>query len=134
METLTRTFRNADRDRVVVTVTIGQTAGPRVGTDHGTVPAGAATVSFVGDLIPYRCRDAVACGQIKNMVPDNVIRDLWQRWHLNDMRSHCDHQNRDIAWDKVSPCDETGYRAGTAWLHEVVPADVLDMIRAAMRG
>jgi hypothetical protein len=133
METLTKTYRLPNRDRVVVTVNIGTTDRQHTGTDHSIVEPGAATVSFTGDLYPYRCRNAVACGQITDDVPAGPVRDLWQRWHLNGMRSHCDHQNRAIAWDVVAPCEATGYRAGTAWLFETVPADVLDMIREAMR-
>ena len=131
-ETLTRTFRNADRDRVIVTVRITQTDRPYVGTDHGTVPTGATRVSFTGEVIPFGCRNVIACGQTADEVPDNRVRDLWKRWHLNDARSHCAHQNERIAWDKVAPCEETGYRAGSAWLFETVPAEVLDDIREAM--
>ena len=132
LQTRTKPFRTADKSRVVVTVNIGQTESVHTGTDHNFVPHGAAVVSFAADLIPYRCRNAVACGQIIDDVPSNVLRDLWRRWHLNSMRSHCDHQNRAIAWDVVAPCEQTGYRAGSAWLFERVPSDVLDAIREAM--
>lgn len=133
METLQKTFRTADKDRVIVTVRIEQTDRLHTGTDHTEVPEGATTVSFTADRIEYRHREPVACGQIIEDVPDNRVRDLWRRWHLNGMRSHCAHQNEHIAWDKVAPCEVTGYKAGTAWLFEPVPADVLDMIRDAMR-
>jgi hypothetical protein len=134
METLTRTFRNSDRDRVIVTVTIRTTTEVRVGTDHEPVPIGATIVSFQGELIPYRHREPVAGGQIVDEVPDNVLRNLWTRWHLNGMRSHCAHQNQLIPWDQVAPCHKTGYKAGHAWLHELIPADTVDDIRAAMGG
>lgn len=132
METLTKTYRTADKDRVIVTVEIGATTQERTGTDHNPVPAGATTVSFTGEVIPYRAREGVAFGQVQDYVPDNVIRNLWDRWHLNGLRSHCAHQNDLIAWDVVAPCEETGYAAGTAWLFEPVPADVVEAIRAAM--
>ena len=71
--------------------------------------------------------------------------DVWKRWHMNDVRSACKHQ-RALGWkydthrdpDPEAPgypyaglsCPECGYRIGSAWLHEDVPADVLDFLDA----
>lgn len=66
--------------------------------------------------------------------------DAWQRWHLNDMRPECEHQ-RALGWtyethrDPESnyaglPCPVCGYRIGSAWLHEDVPADVIALLRS----
>ena len=50
---------------------------------------------------------------------------IWRGYHLNDMQTHCTHQDRAIKWDKVEPCKVTGYRAGSAWLYSPVPDSVL---------
>jgi hypothetical protein len=119
------------------------------------------------------------CGQIKlnprkaaygwtpNLVQSLV--DVWEEWHLNDMRAGCLHQ-RALMWDKLPinselptdtygnhlgegkpptwnmlvwvsrqehpkgllsvPCDECGYKYGTAWLFEEIPAEVLIFLRS----
>jgi hypothetical protein len=53
----------------------------------------------------------------------------WNRWHLNDMRAGCEHQ-RALGWTKYEdhpsePCPTCGYKYGSRWLTEEVPADVL---------
>ena len=58
------------------------------------------------------------------------IHQLWKAWHLNDMNSHCAHQDRQVAWDSVGNCPLTGYRAGSAWLVRELPASVIDEIKA----
>ena len=86
----------------------------------------------------------------KTIIPK--LRDIWERWHLNDMRPGCEHQ-RD--WDVsevltvgekqkaagwvyptehpkgllCKPCEVCGYKYGSAWLREEVPADVLDYLK-----
>ena len=49
----------------------------------------------------------------------------WRGYHLNDMSSHCSHQDRAIKWDKVEPCAITGYKAGSKWLYSPIPDRVL---------
>lgn len=53
------------------------------------------------------------------------IITIWRGYHLNDMRTHCIHQDRAIKWDTVEPCNVTGYRAGSAWLYSPIPDNVL---------
>jgi hypothetical protein len=72
----------------------------------------------------------------------NLIRlaELWERWHLNDMRAGCAHQTVVYAPDKygrtvpsleLTPvCPVSGYHYGHAWLVEQAPAEVLDELRA----
>lgn len=50
---------------------------------------------------------------------------IWRGYHLNDMQTHCSHQNRAVKWDTVEPCTITGYRAGSAWLYSPIPDSVL---------
>jgi hypothetical protein len=50
---------------------------------------------------------------------------IWRGYHLNDMKTHCVHQDQATKWDAVEPCSVTGYRAGSAWLYSPVPDSVL---------
>lgn len=50
---------------------------------------------------------------------------IWRGYHLNDMNTHCAHQDLATKWDTVEPCKVTGYRAGSAWLYSPVPDSVL---------
>lgn len=59
--------------------------------------------------------------------------EIWRRWHLNDMRANCAHQAhvwplpKDLA--TIPVCPETGYKYGTAWLVEPLPAEVEAWVR-----
>lgn len=76
--------------------------------------------------------------------------DLWERWHLNDMRAGSPSQSD---WLRVNPLeavypenhydktcealaaaglnpDASGYKYGSAWLREEVPADVIAELEA----
>lgn len=85
-----------------------------------TRPAGTLTTQDIADLVA-----------------------IWDRWHPNDMRAACAHMPDTstvpdgadveerygrpdvVGWHlKHTVCPVTGYRYGTAWLAEVVPADV----------
>lgn len=65
------------------------------------------------------------------------LTEVWERWHLNDMRAGCEHQ-RELGWkatrtgdpdDKVGkPCPTCGYRYGSAWLFEPVPVSVIEEV------
>lgn len=60
---------------------------------------------------------------------------LWNRWHLNGMRSACEHQReRGETW-RTHPgakCPDCSYRLGHAWLYEPLPTDVLAEIDALL--
>jgi hypothetical protein len=53
------------------------------------------------------------------------ILAIWSAYHLNEMNSHCTHQDSDVKWDMVPPCSVTGYKAGSAWLYAPIPDHVL---------
>ena len=59
------------------------------------------------------------------------LRDVWNKWHLNDLRAECTHQ-RSLGWTwKTHPsavCPTCGYKLGHSWLREEVPADVLELL------
>jgi hypothetical protein len=83
---------------------------------------------FEGGQIIGRAR------QLKTPAALRLAR-LWDRWHLNDMRAGCAHQTP-VGDDTSSqlantpPCPQTGYRWGSAWLTEEIPADQLTAIVA----
>lgn len=54
------------------------------------------------------------------------LYEIWRRWHLNDMKSHCAHQDKSVKWDEVAPCPLTGYKAGSAWLTEPLPSEIVE--------
>lgn len=92
----------------------------------------------IGPMESGNCRGS--CGQcldkIKAGIPKapwtremvDKLYDIWSRWHLNDMRAGCEHQ-RALGWKGESfiakPCPVCGYKYGTAWLKEEVPANVI---------
>jgi hypothetical protein len=59
------------------------------------------------------------------------LLDIWHNWHLNDMRPECEHQ-RALGWTWVThpsaKCPTCGYKLGSAWLHEDLPADVVKFL------
>lgn len=60
------------------------------------------------------------------------LRDIWKRWHMNNMRAGCEHQ-RALGWNKYDehpsePCPTCGYKYGSAWLKEELPQDVIDWL------
>lgn len=85
-----------------------------------------------------------ACGQIDmhswdiktyapGWYPDKVsnFRQTWKRWHLNDLRSTCEHQRARGETYRTHPgaqCPDCGYKLGTAWLFEPVPEHVLEWL------
>ena len=97
---------------------------------------GFASLSISG--VVRKGRVVVRMGQIRGSLADVVtpadgftlaelarIGEIWDEWHLNDMESHCAHQDKSVKWDVVRECSLTGYRAGTAWLLRELPNDVV---------
>ena len=78
------------------------------------------------------------------------IAAIWDRWHLNDARAGCEHQERGIRafgldgldlWRRRAPadlyasgapCGTCGYRYGSGWNFEPVPAAVLRELAALL--
>lgn len=80
----------------------------------------------------------LGCGQnefdlleLQTLEPDWTVGDvaklheLWQRWHLNDMRAVCSHQTVTPGKElETLPCPETGHQYGEKWLYESLPYSV----------
>lgn len=63
----------------------------------------------------------------------NMFWEIWDRWHLNDMRTECEHQRSRGETYKTHPnveCPDCNYRLGSAWLTEQVPDQVLEFLRS----
>lgn len=107
-------------------------------------------LSFIGTVLrahqPRNAPNPEACGQVGDYVRDVDPRlaELWARWHLNDMRAGCEHQEarfrageprptfkNDYAGMDV-PCPDCGYKYGHAWKVEEVPEQVLSEIHQIM--
>jgi hypothetical protein len=113
------------------------------------------TLSIVGD-IQYGFRDGECGGQcvdeirkIWGHIPEVAeLCDLWNRWHLNDIRAGTKAQMEFIR--KLGKCPvssdwytwacsslkvnnlliDQGYTFGNAWLFELIPATVVKRIKA----
>lgn len=97
----------------------------------------------IGPMISGNCRGSAGQCQdeIRKGVPKapwtkemvDKLCDIWDRWHLNDMRAGCEHQ-RALGWKGESyigkPCPVCGYKYGTAWLKEEVPSDVIEWLES----
>lgn len=107
-------------------------------------------LSICGVIGPKRNGDCYgSCGQCVDEISRGVpvdgwdvkmlqrFCDIWNYWHLNDMRAECEHQ-RAAGWRELAakndesilckPCPVCGYRYGTSWLKEDVPQDVIDFL------
>jgi hypothetical protein len=122
-------------------------------TEHGP------RVSLQGLIWQRSRRDIESGGQnqdtLRRFYPTDArvqrLCDLWDRWHLNDMRAGTPAQEAAIrTWRAALPdprrdydygaaCDylkslnlydDQGYKYGHAWLFEPVPAEVLAELRA----
>ena len=63
-------------------------------------------LSICGSIWNHMRTDCISCGQnideIAKLFPDNKkvqrIKEIWERWHLNDMKAGCVHQ-REWKWE-----------------------------------
>ena len=106
----------AQKSQVFLKVSIeGAKSAPRIGKPHDN-----GTLSITGVVGPLASGDAQgSCGQIDGTIGEAMDRagefepapgwtrasvrkllQVWDKWHLNDMRAGCEHQRAD-EWDKV---------------------------------
>lgn len=142
---------DGQRCKVFVTVKWGNHLNP-------THPFTLSVSGVVGPYVSGNC--AGSCGQCLDVLTDPAFRpadgidakrlhDVWNRWHLNDMRagspaqeaylrehpvtatypeSHYEKVKAALAAAGLQP--DNGYSYGSAWLREEVPADVLEWLHA----
>jgi hypothetical protein len=102
-------------------------------------------------LMGGQCVDEIAKHFQSNKKTQRMAQ-IWERWHLNDMRAGCEHQRaEDWGKERVSetgklscwvypnehpkgvlmkPCPVCGYKFGSAWLIEELPSDIVTEIRS----
>lgn len=70
-------------------------------------------------------------GQLQNRKQYEAIMALWEKWHLNDMKAGCKHQELKGGKFAVSEkCKTCGYGYGTAWNYEaIVMRDLNEIMR-----
>lgn len=125
--------RTSNGDKYYLTLELRDHTNTVQTTNHETV-TGYRSMSFTGTLISkygllvyergylsggQNYRDLLEItepAQGFTLASVKRIYELWQELHLNDLQSHCAHQDKAIKWDTVEPCAITGYRAGSAWL------------------
>lgn len=124
--------------------------------DHAVIETPVLELSITGELYrahtsPQRGHDAISAGQnrddlaaITTPAPGWTLEEIaelgaiWDRWHLNTMRAACAHMPSDARarWDRREEvvCEAgTGYKYGSAWLVEELPAEVVERVRYLMR-
>lgn len=62
--------------------------------------------------------------------------EIWHLYHLNDMHSGCEHQEK-LGWENdgydkhpSEPCPVCGYKFGTAWNGRKVPDEVIKFLES----
>ncbi len=64
---------------------------------------------------PKTEKTLISCGQCvdecRGIIPDELI-DIWEKWHLNDMRAGCEHQRK---LDPYREIQVTEFRPSSAW-------------------
>lgn len=144
--------RNGRRGYVVVEVTLSVQAGEHVTTEHGTIVDPMRLSVTASQYAPYDRKDdpsrsgqaRESLGEVTEPAPGWTLAEIaelgeiWERWHLNDMRAACDHMSPDAhaLWNRgtVEECTAgSGYTYGRAWLTEEIPADVVERVRVLMR-
>lgn len=137
--------RTKEGEKFYVTIQLRDHEGQAQTVTHESL-TGYKTLSFTGVLTTkygsaaYE-RGWVSCGQndhylleitepAKGFTLKSIQRlhQLWNELHLNDMNSHCAHQDKAIKWDVVEPCSFTGYKAGTAWLLNPLDEKLVDEV------
>ena len=122
-------------------------------------------LSICGNVWNLRLTDILAGGQINNELrrwlnkdklilsisKDKLSRilDIWDRWHLNNLNTGCEHQKKlmnEIRKEKgedffyasnydsilkipaFNKCPECGYKYGSAWMFEPLPNEVIEFV------
>ena len=121
-------------------------------------------LSICGEIWNHLKTDVFLSGQCLDDMPDFIslwlvsrskferIREVWKRWHLNDLNPGCEHQRalmpiiireRGDDFFNISNYDAIidlpvfgycpfcdGYIYGSAWLHEELPAEIVEEVKS----
>jgi hypothetical protein len=134
--------KNDQGDRFYLTLEIRNNEREATTINHQKV-LGYKTLSICGEVVEYRKQNASNSGQIRDRLSEITqpskgftlkdiakINEIWEKWHLNDLQSHCFHQDEAIKWDQVDPCPLNGYKAGSAWLLKELPQEIINEIQS----
>jgi hypothetical protein len=134
--------RTINGEKYYLTIELKDRTNTAVTTNHESV-TGYRSMSFTGTLISkygsiVHDRGWLSGGQNSHYLLEITepakgftladikrIYELWQELHLNDLNSHCIHQDKAVKWDQVEPCPITGYRAGSGWLLSPLNEDLV---------
>lgn len=82
-----------------------------------------------GDTADGQVRITTACGQIRaELLSFFPEAKPYMKWHLNDMRAECVHQEARGETYKSHPdaaCVDCGYKLGSGWKSRELPAEVV---------
>lgn len=112
----------------------------QVGTSHSILESGQ-----IAATIRRHLRNAEFDNLLVSREELERLLDVWKRWHLNDMRAGCAHQNRLLPWacellgigysydnlmkiPDFQRCPRCGYNYGSAWLYEPLPEEVVNFL------
>lgn len=149
--------RTDDRDRVIVEVNLEPLSPGRHQTVTHAVVEGGLRLSIMGEVYRKGAHrgNPDRAGQIRESLSlvtspepgwslDEIaeLDQIWERWHLNDIRAACAHQT--VVWEDspsgrrpslelTEPCPIIGYRYGSAWLTDPLPTTILERVRYLMR-
>ena len=116
-----------------------KTYGGRYASTYAHIKLADGKLSIIGVEGPTQGGNALgSCGQVRegehivNLAPGwtrpilTAFYAMWDRWHLNNLRSECEHQRDMITLAQECPvCD---YQIGTAWLTEELPEYVAEFM------
>lgn len=108
-------------------------------------------IVYTGKKLWKNERNFISCGQCQEtalelkIIPQKLF-DVWERWHLNDMRAGTPQQEEIVRearkagrlsyQDAVKLLEshelliDNGYRYGTAWLTEELPSEVVEYLES----
>ena len=99
------------------------------------------TLSIVGSIWNHMHTDWISGGQNYDHLLSlrrgshklRRIVDVWKRWHLNDLKAGCSHQQTGKYSDagiSSQVCPVTGYKYGRAWLVELLPQSIIEEVKS----
>ncbi len=152
-----KTLKVAESRRSLATVEVEiDAAGELHMTGTITGPRGEYSGGQVQDHVEAdAARIAAEPDGVRHMPAHDLAAfvSIWRAWHLNHMRAGCEHQR--AVWDiserlnvagsskaagwvlesehprglLCKPCPTCGYKYGSAWLKETLPADVVAAVQ-----